>query len=184
LSREDKESKKPMKEHHVAIVFIEPLTQSTTKWLLRAGQTTPAERPPSYYVEVEGKEMRVTPNTTAWFDWLDGLSHFDFDGEEGDFMAQKKVPQKPGEASHWVASRQWGGRSFQRDLGETSQLSMAHLEEIARDFEEAITPDDAGGTGEGDLRIPYVPTHWKRREGRRQWKYFRRRTYRCSINDQ
>lgn len=131
----------------------------------------------------DAEAVRVTLDSAAWFDWLEGLTSFDFEGEQGDFTAHKNAAQTQGRASRWTAFRQWGDTSSQRDLGETSQLSIAHLEKIAGQFEEGIDPRDTTATGEDDLCVSFYPISlvWKRREGKRRYKHFRRRTYHCSI---
>jgi len=39
----------------------------------------------------EEDEIWVTPDSPEWFDWLDGLSSFFFDGKDGDFTATARM---------------------------------------------------------------------------------------------
>jgi len=168
-----------MKDHHVVIVVIPPLTPlEAKKRLHRVRGNTPAERLPCYYVEKAGEEIQITPNTPAWFDWLDGLNHFDFDGLEGDFTAHKQPTNKPEEPTHWIASQKWADKEYQRDLGATHQLSTFHLEAIATDLEDEVAANEIGGTGEDDLRTPYVRA-WKQREHTWSYRTLSSRSYQC-----
>lgn len=187
ITEPNKPERKAMRPIRTALITWEMPTrapfQRRKEWLERFNMTEPIRSDYFLWSQQDADAVRITPDSAAWFDWLEDLTSFDFEGEQGDFLAQKNPAQMPERAPSWTAFRQWGGRSSQRDLGETSHLSIAHLEEIARQFEEEIDPKDATGTGEGDLCVSFYPVSlvWKRMEGRRQWKHFRRRTYRCSI---
>jgi hypothetical protein len=115
-----------------------------------------------FWSQQDAEAVQIIPDSAAWFDWLEDLTSFDFVGEQGDFLAQKNAAQTQERASRWTAFRQWGDRTSQRDLGETSHLSIAHLEEIAWLFEEEIDPGDTTGTGEGDLCVSFrpIPLAW------------------------
>lgn len=133
-----------MEEHHVVIVVIEPPTRFQTTRLRRLRQTPPTERSPSYYVEEEGEQVCITPNTATWFHWLDGLSHFAFEGLEGDFTARKLPTNKPEEPAHWIAFQKWAEREYRRDLGATDQLTTFHLEAVAADLEDEVATREIG----------------------------------------
>jgi len=56
----------------------------------------------------------VDPDTPEWFCWLDGLTSFDFDGRDGDFVAYKQSPNSLGEPALFPgrpgAKVAWEGR--------------------------------------------------------------------------
>lgn len=132
--------------------------------------------PADYFVysnETDGA-VSIDPDSPEWFHWLDGLTSFSFSGKDGDFLASKQIPTKPGEPTHWIASQQWEGKEYKRDLGQTEGLTTSYLEEVAYDIELEVSENEIGGTGEGDLIYPFLPA-WKERNNKRGWNSIRRR---------
>jgi hypothetical protein len=175
FKQEHKERKKHINHHTASITQI-----ATANGLLRVMQPQQAETSSCYVLWSEEQEVRVTPNSAEWFGWLDGLTSFDFDGKDGDFTAFKETSKKEDEPAHWIAYQKWEDREYKRDLGATSQLTTSYLEEIAADLEEEVATKEIGGTGEGDLRILYMPA-WKDTESKWCWNRVRKRTYHCLL---
>ena len=121
----------------------------------------------------------VDPDSPEWFRWLDGLTSFEFDGQDGDFTASKQISGKPGEPACWIASQQWGDKEYTRYLGQTTNLTTSYLEEIAADLEAEVSEKEIGGTGEGDLIYLFLPA-WKGPD-KRGWKSIH---YRCLLTSQ
>lgn len=121
----------------------------------------------------------VDPDSPEWFGWLDGLSSFSFSGRDGDFVASKRSPNRPGEPVHWIASQQWEDKEYKRDLGQTENLTTSYLEEIAADIEAEVSEKEIGGTGEGDLIRLFLPA-WKG-PNKRGWNSIR---YQCLLTHQ
>ena len=73
--------------------------------------------------------LPVVPGSHAWYDWLKSISSFTF----GDQHAQVTVRQEPrsGGSTYWYAYRRTGEKMAKKYLGRTSDLSLAHLEEVA-----------------------------------------------------
>lgn len=123
--------------------------------------------------------VQVNPDSPEWFHWLDGLTSFEFDGQDGDFTASKQTSNKPGEATHWIASQQLADKEYTRDLGQTANLTISFLEEVAADLEAEVSSKERGGTGEGDLIYPFLAA-WKEPD-KRGWKSIR---YQCLLTCQ
>jgi hypothetical protein len=133
----------------------------------------------SLYSNQTNDTVWVNPDSPEWFRWLDGLTSFEFDGQDGDFTASKQTSKKSGKAAYWIASQQWGDKEYTRDLGQTANLTTSFLEEIAADLEAEVSEKEIGGTGEGDLIYLFLPA-WKG-PGKRGWKSIR---YRCLLTYQ
>src|SRR6266516_2470148 len=73
--------------------------------------------------------LSVVPGSREWFDWLTSVSSFTFGGQH----AQLRVRQesRSGGSAYWYAYRRTGRNTAKKYLGWTSDLSLAHLEEVA-----------------------------------------------------
>jgi hypothetical protein len=121
----------------------------------------------------------VNPDSPEWFRWLDGLTSFEFDGQDGDFVASKQTSNKPGQAAHWMACQQLADKEYTRDLGQTANLTTSFLEVVAADLEAEVSSKETGGTGEGDLIYPFLAP-WKG-PSKRGWKSI---CYQCLLTHQ
>lgn len=133
----------------------------------------------SLYSNQTDDTVWVNPDSPEWFRWLDGLTCFEFDGQDGDFIAFKQTSNKPGEAAHWIACQQLADKEYTRDLGPTANLTTFFLEEVAADLETSASSKEREGTGEGDLIYPFLAP-WKGPD-KRGWKSIR---YRCLLTYQ
>jgi hypothetical protein len=77
----------------------------------------------------------LVPDSPDWFTWLAKLSSFHFTGKSGHFTARQEAKQR-GDA-YWYAYRKAHGQRLKRYLGTTTILTLAKLEQIAGDLQEA-----------------------------------------------
>jgi LuxR family maltose regulon positive regulatory protein len=73
--------------------------------------------------------LSVAPDEPEWFVWLDTITSFRFLGQHGQLTVRKEARRR-GE-QYWYAYRRVGEKMAKKYLGRTTDLSMAHLEEIA-----------------------------------------------------
>ena len=73
--------------------------------------------------------LPVIPGSREWYAWLRSVSSFTFRGQH----AQLTVRQEPrsGGSAYWYAYRRYGVKTTKKYLGRSSDLSLAHLEEVA-----------------------------------------------------
>jgi hypothetical protein len=98
---------------------------------------------------------QLEPDSPDWFTWLARLGSFHFHGKSGHFTARQERKQR-GDA-YWYAYRKAHTQRLKRYLGTTNKLTLACLEQTARDLHEAalgaIPEDRALNT-----RSPKKPT--------------------------
>lgn len=70
--------------------------------------------------------LALVPDSPQWFDWLATLSSFRFLGQQGRLSASRNK----GRAS-WMAYRRIHGQCYAYGLGQTTHLTIAHLEQMA-----------------------------------------------------
>src|SRR5439155_14817585 len=64
-----------------------------------------------------------------WYDWLRSISSFTFGGPHAQVTVRQESRQ--GGSAYWYAYRRTGVKTTKKYLGRTSDLSIAHLEEVA-----------------------------------------------------
>src|SRR5579884_463681 len=103
----------------------------------------------AYELEEEGRS--VSPpfpfDDNGWFAWLEGVSSFSFQGQQGQLTVRKEA--RPRGAQYWYAYRRIGPKMAKKYLGRSADLTLARLEEVAAAF-----PSAAGSTAE-----PAEPSH-------------------------
>jgi hypothetical protein len=169
-----KKREEPVELHTACISVVSP-----NRRLLRHADPSREPRPqPDYflYSNETNDTVSLDPNSAEWFRWLDGLTSFEFDGQDGDCEVTKQLPSKPGEPAHWIASQQWGDKEYKRYLGQTANLTTSYLEEVAADIEAEVSEKEIGGTGEGDLICLFLPAC--KGPDQRGWSSIR---YRCFL---
>ncbi len=76
-------------------------------------------------------------DTDAWFAWLTSHTSFSFHGQSGSLFLQKE--QRPrGQDGYWYAYRRQAKRMTKKYVGQSTKLSMSHLEAIARAIETPL----------------------------------------------
>src|SRR5258706_102348 len=94
--------------------------------------------------------LTVTPGAQAWFAWLDSVSSFTFQGQQGQLTARKES-RRWGEG-YWYAYRRVGERLTKKYLGRTADLTLARLEEAA----SLLARAEAFPLPEAATRVPAV----------------------------
>src|SRR2546430_10434067 len=72
----------------------------------------------------------IAPESPAWFAWLAERSSFAFHGQAGSYTARQE--RKARGERYWYAYRRTGQKLRKKYLGKTDELTVAHLEQIAR----------------------------------------------------
>ena len=73
--------------------------------------------------------LRIVPDSSAWFVWLDEVSSFAFLGPSGHYTARKEAKQRGGR--YWYAYLATDEHLTKKYLGKSSHLTLARLEQIA-----------------------------------------------------
>src|SRR5262249_20212022 len=77
--------------------------------------------------------LAIAPDSSAWFAWLDELSSFAFQGRVAHYTARKE--QSPRGEGYWYAYLGVGNKLSKRYLGETTNLTLARLEQVASELQ-------------------------------------------------
>jgi hypothetical protein len=73
--------------------------------------------------------LRIVPDSSAWFAWMEQVASFAFVGKSGHYTARKEARQRGGR--YWSAYLAAGGQLTKKYLGKTSHLTLARLEHTA-----------------------------------------------------
>jgi len=73
--------------------------------------------------------LPVAPGSHEWYDWLRSVSSFTFGGQHAQVTVRQE--SRSGGSAYWYAYRRTGVKTTKKYLGRTSDLSLAHLEEVA-----------------------------------------------------
>ncbi len=80
--------------------------------------------------ETRGQEaLRIVPDSSEWFAWLDRVSSFAFVGQSDHFTARKEAKQRGGR--YWSAYLATDEHLIKKYLGKSADLTLARLEHIA-----------------------------------------------------
>jgi len=78
----------------------------------------------------------LQPDSPEWFAWLAQLPSFHFKGKSGHFTARSEHKRHN---DYWYAYRKEHRQIYKRYLGATDKLTLAHLEQTARNlYEESL----------------------------------------------
>jgi hypothetical protein len=77
----------------------------------------------------------LMPNSPDWFTWLAKLSSFHFTGKAGHFTSRQEAKQRGD--TYWYAYRKAHRQRLKRYLGTTTTLTLAKLEQIAGELQDA-----------------------------------------------
>ena len=108
--------------------------------------------------------LRIVPDSSEWFAWLDQVSSFAFFGKSGHYTARKEARQRG--SRYWYAYLATVERLTKKYLGKTSHLCLARLEHIAGILHTQsgahtppIVPLAIDENGEVDTpRVPCLPS--------------------------
>jgi DNA-binding transcriptional MerR regulator len=82
-------------------------------------------------------ELALTPDSPAWFAWLETISSLRFLGQQGRWSAYRDK----GRPSHcWFAYRRINGHQYVRALGSPHELTIACFEQMAATLQSYVTP--------------------------------------------
>src|SRR5260370_15291527 len=90
-----------------------------------------------YELDEPGSEpfLPLTSNKERWGGWLESISAFSFQGQQGHLTVRKEV--RPRGDQYWYAYRRVGPRMAKKYLGRSVDLTLGRLEEIAAAFPPA-----------------------------------------------
>jgi hypothetical protein len=81
-------------------------------------------------------ELALTPDSPAWFAWVETISSLRFLGQQGRWSAYRDK----GRPSHcWFAYRRINGHQYVRALGSPHELTIARFEQVAATLQSYIT---------------------------------------------
>jgi hypothetical protein len=92
----------------------------------------------SLIVTSQRGEMRLEPDTDAWFSFLASISSFRFVGKSGRFSACRNS-EHGRQTRGWIAHRHIHGRDYRHYLGVTDRLTLDSLEQTAAHFQAYLT---------------------------------------------
>jgi predicted ATPase/DNA-binding CsgD family transcriptional regulator len=83
------------------------------------------------------RKLAVTPDSQEWFALLANIPSFTFSGQHGQLTVRQEA--RPGGRAYWYAYRRTGKRMVKKYLGRTLELTLALLEEVAREIAASST---------------------------------------------
>ena len=102
--------------------------------------TWSAERDVYAASEEQKDALHLQENDLLWFDWLASRTSFSFQGKHGRLNLLKETRSRKGEG-YWYAYVRQGKRRIKQYAGRTPDLTIAHLEKLARTVK---SPTDQG----------------------------------------
>src|SRR5216683_839782 len=78
------------------------------------------------------RKLAVTPDSQEWFALLSNIPSFTFSGQHGQLTVRQEA--RLGGGAYWYAYRRTGKRMVKKYLGRTLELTLALLEEVAREI--------------------------------------------------
>ncbi|HEX6551193.1 MAG TPA: hypothetical protein VF026_00405, partial [Ktedonobacteraceae bacterium] len=81
------------------------------------------------YQARDREALRIDPDSSVWFAWLEQVSSFAFVGKGGHYTARKEAKQRGDR--YWYAYLTTGEHLSKKYLGKTAHLTLARLEYIA-----------------------------------------------------
>lgn len=93
-----------------------------------------------YELSTDGRlvERLSSENERSWLRFLETHTSFAFQGREGRLSVVKE--SRPRGTGYWYAYRSPGGRTVKRYLGQASNVTIAHLEEVAAALTHSTPP--------------------------------------------
>ena len=75
------------------------------------------------------RTLSLVPDNPAWFGWLASISSFTFSGQHGQLTVRQETRSG---STYWYAYHRAGEKMTKKYLGLTLELTLDHLEEVAR----------------------------------------------------
>ena len=80
----------------------------------------------------EAQAVTIPVGSPAWYAWLEQAHAFSFRNDQGTFTAHKARSSNQRGGWYWYAYRRRQGQLFRRYLGASSRLTLACLQDAAR----------------------------------------------------
>ncbi len=107
----------------------------------------------------DGSFVNILAESPSWFDWLDTVSSFAFQGQSGSFTARKETRQR-GDV-YWYAYLKSEGNVSKKYVGKTAHLTLSRLEHIAREVsairDTSLHPSQGMPPQQGQQAEPSTP---------------------------
>src|SRR5437016_1595382 len=81
------------------------------------------------------RKLAVTQDSQEWYALLSNIPSFTFSGQHGQLTVRQEA--RPGGGAYWYAYRRTGKRMVKKYLGRTLELTLALLEEVAREIADS-----------------------------------------------
>ena len=81
------------------------------------------------------RALSLVPDNPAWFGWLASISSFTFSGQHGQLTVRQETRSG---STYWYAYHRAGEKMTKKYLGRTLELTLDHLEEVARVVASAV----------------------------------------------
>jgi LuxR family maltose regulon positive regulatory protein len=118
-----------------------------------------SEEQNDYLWQEEGSSVSglVHEDQKAWLQWLTEHTSFAFQGRQGHLSLLKEV--RPRGDGYWYAYRRQGKRTIKQYAGRTANLSITHLEELARELAIRVNnaPSAVQASSLSNQSFPGVP---------------------------
>src|SRR5215467_6631039 len=116
---------------------------------------TPMIQGESLLYRQNGHEQVLTVGSAAWFAWLETATSFSFVSETGRFTERRERSGHRRGGWYWKAYRKQHGKLSSRYLGKAEKITLARLQDVAREF--ATAPIGAA-SGKG-AEATFLPAH-------------------------
>jgi len=93
--------------------------------------TTPSIHFDTVVYYQDEQEQALTVGTAAWFTWLNTVTTFTFNSDEGSFTAHKEQAGNKRGGEYWRAYRSRGGKLHRAYLGKSEALTLERLQAAA-----------------------------------------------------
>ena len=80
--------------------------------------------------------LAIMPDSARWFQLLQRIPSFHFQGQRGHFTARKEKRVRGG--VYWIAYRHMQGKLRKKYIGAPAAVTIARLEEIADELERGV----------------------------------------------
>jgi LuxR family transcriptional regulator, maltose regulon positive regulatory protein len=107
------------------------------------------------YENYQEQVLPVPLESHAWFTWLTTISSFRFSGQQGQLTVRQERGRRGG--SYWYAYRRNRDKVAKRYLGRTTQLTLAHLEEVAAQLVASRSSQESIACASSDDALCYQP---------------------------
>jgi predicted ATPase/DNA-binding CsgD family transcriptional regulator len=94
-------------------------------------RATPVVRGKLLHYQQHGLEVTLIVESAEWYHWLDTVSLFAFESQDGSFTARKEQASNRRGGWYWRAYSRRGGTLYRAYVGKSEELTLATLQAIA-----------------------------------------------------